>query len=88
MARHPIIGDVRGLGLMVGAEIIEAGYERQRNAKARDAIVEKAFRRGLLLLGCGDNTVRFCPPLVVSAEEVETCLRIFEEAVAEVEAGI
>ena len=75
--------------MMVGAEIIvpdtpDFGKDPQR----RDAIVEKAFRRGLLLLGCGDNTVRFCPPLVVTAEEVDTCLRLFEEAVAEVEAGL
>ncbi|HEV8374862.1 MAG TPA: acetyl ornithine aminotransferase family protein [Candidatus Polarisedimenticolia bacterium] len=87
MARHRIVGDVRGLGLMVGAEIIVPGTsDRKRDPRRRDAIVEKAFHRGLLLLGCGDNTVRFCPPLVVTSDEVDTCLGIFEEAVAEAEA--
>jgi 4-aminobutyrate aminotransferase len=88
MSRQAIVGDVRGLGLMAGAEIIQPGAERAKNPKARDAIVEKAFHRGLLLLGCGDNTVRFCPPLVVTSEEVDTCLRLFEEAVAEVASGL
>jgi 4-aminobutyrate aminotransferase len=87
MPRHRILGDVRGLGLMVGAEIVVPGPERRRNPAARDAIVQKAFERGLLLLGCGDNTVRFSPPLVVTGEQVGTCLRLFEEAVAEVEAA-
>jgi len=88
MSRHRIIGDVRGLGLMVGAEIVVPDTsDRRKDARGRDAIVEKAFRRGLLLLGCGDNTVRFCPPLIVSASEVDTCLGIFEQAVAELEAG-
>ena len=88
MSRHRIIGDVRGLGLMLGAEIVVPDTpDFRKDAKRRDAIVEKAFQRGLLLLGCGDNTVRFCPPLVVTAEEIDTCLRLFEEAVAEVETG-
>ncbi len=86
MARHPLIGDLRGLGLMVGAEIIVPGYDRRKDPGKREAIVAAAFERGLLLLGCGDNTVRFCPPLVVTGEEIDTCVRIFEEAVAEVEA--
>ena len=86
MARHPILGDVRGLGLMVGAEVIVPGTEdRRKDPRTRDAIVDKAFARGLLLLGCGDNTVRFCPPLVVTSEQVDTCLRLFEESVAEAE---
>ena len=86
MARHPMIGDVRGLGLMVGVEIVVPGPERRKNPVGRDAMIESAFGRGLLLLGCGDNTLRFCPPLVVSKDEVDTCLGIFEEVVAEVEA--
>jgi len=86
MERHSIIGDVRGLGLMIGAEIIVPGTsDRRRDPARRDAIVTKAFHRGLLLLGCGDNTVRFSPPLVVTSAQVDTCLEIFEAAVAEAE---
>jgi 4-aminobutyrate aminotransferase len=87
MARHPIVGDVRGLGLMAGAEIVQPGTDRQKDPAGRDVIVERAFHRGLLVLGCGDNTLRLCPPLVVSGEEVDTCLGILEETVAEVESG-
>jgi 4-aminobutyrate aminotransferase len=86
MARRPIIGDVRGLGLMLGAEIVVPETGR-KDPRTRDALVTEAFRRGLLILGCGDNTVRFCPPLVVSAEEVDTALRIFEEAIEAAPAG-
>jgi 4-aminobutyrate aminotransferase len=51
---------------MVGVEIVVPGPERKRNPVGRDTMIERAFGRGLLLLGCGDNTLRFCPPLVVS----------------------
>ena len=52
--------------------------------KARDAVVQAAFRRGLLLLGCGESGVRFCPPLCVTEEQVQTCLRILDEVLSEV----
>ena len=63
------------------------GMDRGRNRQRRDFIIERAFRRDLLLLRCGDNTVRFCPPIVVSTHEVDTCLRLIEGAAAEVETG-
>ncbi len=74
------IGDVRGKGLMVAAELVT---DRESKAPARGwraDIIACAFRKGLLLLGCGENSIRFCPALTVSAEEVDTCLTIFEEA--------
>lgn len=87
MKKHPLIGDVRGFGLMLGTEIVTPDAVRGKNSAARDDIVDRAFEKGLLLLGCGDNTVRFAPPLVVSSEEVDTCLRLFEEVLSEIEAG-
>jgi 4-aminobutyrate aminotransferase len=74
------IGDVRGKGLMVAVELVK---DRENKAPARTwraEVIAEAFRRGLLLLGCGENSVRFCPALTVSAEEIDTCLTIFEEA--------
>ena len=46
----------------------------------RNAAVQRAFQRGLLLLGCGESAIRFCPPLCVTAEQVDTCLRVLADA--------
>jgi 4-aminobutyrate aminotransferase len=74
--RSPAIRDVRGLGLMIGIEF--ADHETMV------AVEHAAFRRGLLVLGCGDAVIRMSPPLVFRREQAETALRIFEEAVTEV----
>ena len=79
--RHPIIGDVRGRGLMLGAEIV--GPQGEKNAAGRNAIVAACYRRGMIILGCGENTIRFCPPLVITEAEVTEGLAVFEQALAE-----
>ena len=76
--RFECMGEVRGKGLMVGVEFVKDGKSRQVAPDLRDALVQGAFRKGLLLLGCGESTVRFCPALTISAEEVATGLSIFE----------
>ncbi|MDY6872625.1 MAG: acetyl ornithine aminotransferase family protein [Chloroflexota bacterium] len=81
MARHPSIGDVRGIGLMIGIEFV---LDRESKAPAvdlRDEIVNLAFERGLLTLGCGQSTIRFSPPLSTTISEVNDALVIFEEAI-------
>jgi 4-aminobutyrate aminotransferase len=78
------IGDVRGKGLMVGAEFVKNRDTKERAGEWRNAVVKRAFEKGLLLLGCGENTIRFCPALTVSADEIDVCLAIFEEVVREV----
>jgi 4-aminobutyrate aminotransferase len=77
---HPAIGDVRGLGLMVGVEF--SGEERAPDKAVAKRVVHACQERKLLLLTCGpwDNTVRFIPPLVVSQDEIGEALGIFEEA--------
>ena len=78
---HPAtIKEVRGLGLMIGMEVQTDG---QPDPDLRDRIVENAFRRGLLLLPCGASTVRFCPPLCLTARQVEIGGAIVAEALAE-----
>jgi 4-aminobutyrate aminotransferase len=78
------MGDVRGLGLMVGVEIVKDRHTKERAAQWRNRIIENAFRKGLLLLPCGENTIRFCPALTVTAQEVDACLTLFADAVKKV----
>jgi 4-aminobutyrate aminotransferase len=78
------MGDVRGMGLMVGVELVKDRVTKERAHEWRNEVIQKAFRKGLLLLGCGDSTIRFCPALTVSAEEIEVGLSLFEEAVREI----
>lgn len=77
---RPGIGEVRGIGLMIGVEFVMDALTKEPASAYRDQIVEHAFRRGLLLLGCGKSTIRFAPPLMVSEAEVDAALRIFEDA--------
>jgi 4-aminobutyrate aminotransferase len=79
-SRHPIIGDVRGKGLMVAFELISDPVTRHPATSERSAVVQECFRRGLLVLGCGESSVRLCPPLVVDEKECDTALRILDEA--------
>jgi 4-aminobutyrate aminotransferase len=74
-ARRPLIKEVRGLGLMIGIEF--------QDHDTMIAVEQAAFRRGLLVLGAGDDVVRMCPPLVFRRDQAETALEVFEEAVAE-----
>jgi 4-aminobutyrate aminotransferase len=81
---YECMGDVRGKGLMICVELVKDRKTKERAGDWRNLVVRKAFERGLLLLGCGDNVVRFCPALTVTEEEVDVCLSIFEECVKEV----
>ena len=83
--KHPLIGDVRGRGLMIGVELVRNRQTKERATTERDAVVTGAFTRGLLVLGAGKNAVRFSPPLVLTRAEAETAVRIFDEALTEVE---
>ncbi|MFO7736892.1 MAG: acetyl ornithine aminotransferase family protein [Desulfatiglandaceae bacterium] len=78
------MGDVRGKGLMVGVELVKDRDTKERAGDWRAEIIKKAFEKGLLLLGCGENVIRFCPALIVTEEEVDMCLSIFEEVVGQV----
>ena len=83
--RHPLIGQVRGRGLMIGVELVRDRQTKERATTERDAVVSAAFARWLLVLGAGKNAVRFSPPLVLTREEAETAVRIFDEALTEIE---
>ena len=83
--KHPLIGDVRGRGLMIGVELVRDRQTKERATDERDAVVLAAFRRGLLLLGAGKNAIRFSPPLVLTRDQADIAVRIFDEALTEVE---
>ena len=86
MDKHPIIGDVRGKGLMVGVELVRDRQTKERATEERNAVVDEAFRRGMLILGAGRNAVRFSPPLVLSKAQADTAVRIFDECLTAVTA--
>jgi len=82
--RFECMGDVRGQGLMVGVELVKDRQSKAPAADWRGRIIQRAFEKGLLILGCGQNSIRFCPSLTVSAEEIDVGLSIFEECVKEI----
>jgi 4-aminobutyrate aminotransferase len=85
--KHPLIGDVRGKGLMIGVELVKDRATKERAAEARGAVVQAMFRRGVLLLGAGKNAIRFAPPLVLTVEQADVVLRLFDDAMTEVSRG-
>ena len=82
--KHQIIGDVRGLGLMIGVELVKDRTTKERAVEARNAVVQAMFRRGVLILGAGKNAIRFAPPLVLTTAQADSVLRAFDESLAEV----
>jgi len=79
--RHRSIGEVRGIGLMIGVEFVEDQDSKQPAHDLQERIVNLAFERGLLMLGCGRSAIRISPPLSVSRSEIDDGLEIFEEAI-------
>jgi 4-aminobutyrate aminotransferase len=80
MDKYPLIGDVRGRGLMVGVELVRDRQTKERATTERDRIVQEMFTRGVLILGAGRNAIRFAPPLVISTSQVDVIVDIFEQA--------
>jgi 4-aminobutyrate aminotransferase len=78
---HPLVGDVRGRGLMIGIELVKDKATREPAGALRNRVVELAFERGLMVLGCGENMVRLSPPLIVSEPEASVALDILEEVI-------
>ncbi|MDP3185702.1 MAG: aminotransferase class III-fold pyridoxal phosphate-dependent enzyme, partial [Anaerolineales bacterium] len=87
LVRHPSIGDVRGLGLMIGVEFVKDRKSKYPAEELRDRVADLAFERGLILLGCGKSVIRLAPPLSVSKSEIDEGLTILEEAITLAEKG-
>jgi 4-aminobutyrate aminotransferase len=81
-SKHKLVGDVRGRGLMIGVEIIKDKKTKEYGAAERDRIVQLAFERGILFLGCGPSTIRIAPALVVSKDEADVAMDALEESIS------
>jgi len=81
--RFPIVGDVRGLGLMLGVELVRDQQSKTKAPELRDRVVSLAFERGVLILGAGDNTLRLSPPLIISRDQCDFALDTIEECLAQ-----
>ncbi len=82
---HALVGDVRGRGLMIGVELVKDKTTREPATALRNRVETLCFEKGLMILGCGETSIRLCPPLVVSEEEATVALDILEECLTQVE---
>jgi 4-aminobutyrate aminotransferase len=82
---HPSVGDVRGRGLMIGIELVKDKQTREPHPALRNRVETLAFERGLMVLGCGENSLRICPPLIVNEDEATVGLDILEDALSAAE---
>jgi 4-aminobutyrate aminotransferase len=82
--KHPLIGDVRGMGLMIGIELVKDPKTKERAVDERNALVQAMFRRGVLVLGAGRNTLRLAPPLVLSNAQAASVLSVLDDALGEI----
>jgi 4-aminobutyrate aminotransferase len=86
--KFKIVGDVRGRGLMIGIEIVRDQRTKEKAADLRNAIVDMAFHKGLLVLGAGENTLRLSPPLLIDQEQADFAARTLEDCLREAEKKI
>jgi 4-aminobutyrate aminotransferase len=86
--RFKIVGDVRGKGLMIGVEIVRDQRTKERAHDLRDQVITGAFRRGLLTLGSGENSIRVSPPLLIDEEQADCAIGIMEESLGETEKSL
>jgi 4-aminobutyrate aminotransferase len=82
---HSLVGDVRGRGLMIGIELVKDKATREPATALRNRVETLAFERGLMILGCGETSLRLCPPLIVNEQEAMVALDILEDALSQVE---
>jgi 4-aminobutyrate aminotransferase len=87
MDKHSLIGDVRGIGLMIGIEVVRNRDTREPASKEREQIVRRAFEKGLLTLPCGKSTIRLSPPLVCTDSDADKAVSILDEVLTEIGSG-
>ncbi|HTH52022.1 MAG TPA: aminotransferase class III-fold pyridoxal phosphate-dependent enzyme, partial [Pyrinomonadaceae bacterium] len=80
--KYDCIGDVRGLGMMLAVEFVTDKQTLKPHAELRDRVETECYKRGLIILGCGGNSIRWSPPLILAKEHVDVALEIFDAAIA------
>jgi 4-aminobutyrate aminotransferase len=83
--KHRLVGQVRGRGLMIGIELVKNQETREPDPEARNKVIERAFEQGLLILGCGESTVRLMPPLVIDREQADFAVDLLDRCLTEAE---
>jgi 4-aminobutyrate aminotransferase len=83
--KHKLVGHVRGRGLMIGIELVKSQETREPDGEARNRLLERAFELGLLVLGCGESTVRLMPPLMIDREQADCAIDILDRCITELE---
>jgi 4-aminobutyrate aminotransferase len=83
-----MIGDVRGLGLMIGVELVKDKITKEKAKHETEEVMLECFKRGLMVLPCGPNSIRFSPPLIITQKDADTAVEIFAEALHEVESKL
>jgi 4-aminobutyrate aminotransferase len=81
--KYDCIGDVRGLGMMLGVEFVTDKTSLKPDSELRDRIEMECYKRGLIILGCGNNSIRWSPPLILTKENVDVALQIFDEVISD-----
>ena len=84
MAKHGMIGDVRGKGLMIGIELVKDRVTKEPASEERDRVEVECFNRGLVVQGCGSSTIRLSPPLVIDKTQCDYALKVLDEAITAV----
>jgi 4-aminobutyrate aminotransferase len=82
-SRHEVIGEVRGKGLMIGAELVTDRESRHPARELCERVIHRAFHNGLILLSCGTSTVRFMPPLMITQADVDEAVTLLEASLSE-----
>jgi 4-aminobutyrate aminotransferase len=88
MDKHPLIGDVRGKGLMIGVELVRDRQTKERATTERDRIVQGMFQKGVLILGAGRNAIRFAPPMVLTKDQADAVVGTFDEVLTGIGARV
>ena len=83
--KHRIVGQVRGRGLMIGIELVKSQETREPDAELRNRVIERVFELGVLVLGCGESTIRLMPPLVINREQADCAVDTLDRCLTEVE---
>src|SRR5277367_3757213 len=86
--RHKSVGDIRGKGLMIGIEFVRDQKTKEKAPEIRDQVIEAAYRKGLLVLGAGENSLRLAPPLVIDEEQADFALRTLDACISEAERSL